>query len=441
MKWVFRAAGALAALLVAATAWLWWVNFGDGVDISAPEAASTGTANTELIARGAYLASAGNCMACHTARGAVPGAGGRAIPTPFGTLYTSNLTPDPDTGIGRWTAAAFWRALHHGRGADGRLLYPAFPYTHTTALTREDANALFAHFRSLPAVQAHVPRHELRWPYGTQAALAVWRALYFTPGQTPTLPAGAKDNAKDNTTLARGAYLSYAVAHCSACHAARDAWGGGDWQSLSGGLMAGEGWYAPSLVSAQEASLANWPLPDIVQLLRTGVAPHGQVSGPMAEVVSQGTQHLNAPDLLAMATYLKALPQADAAAPRTAQAAPVRTGAVVAGEKLYQQHCTDCHGSQGQGVRGAYPPLAGNRAVTMPHTYNLLQTVLYGGFAPDTAGHPRPYGMPPFALVLSDPDIAAVLSYIRASWGNGAPEVTALDVNRMRARIAGNLRP
>jgi mono/diheme cytochrome c family protein len=186
--------------------------------------------------------------------------------------------------------------------------------------------------------------------------------------------------------------------------------------------------------------MADWPLQDIVQLLRTGVAPHGQVSGPMTEVVTQGTQHLNEPDLLAMATYLKALPQTDAASPRTARAASVRTSAVLAGEKLYQQHCADCHGSQGQGAQGAYPPLADNRAVTMPQTHNLLQTVLYGGFAPDTAGHPRPYGMPPFTLVLSDSDIAAVLTYIRASWGNGAPEVTALDVNRMRASIAGNLK-
>ena len=428
--------GALLALLLIAAAWLWWVNFGDGVDVSAPHVATQGGDTAALVTRGAYLARTGNCIACHTSRGGAPGAGGRAIPTPFGTLYTSNLTPDPDTGIGNWTAATFWRALHHGRGADGRLLYPAFPYTHTTALTREDVDALFAHFRSQAPVRLQTPDHDLRWPYGTQAALAVWRALYFKAGETPALP----PSAKDDPNLQRGAYLTYAVAHCSACHAPRDGWGGGDWQSLAGGLMATEGWYAPSLMSAREAGMADWPLEDIVALLRTGVAPHGQVSGPMTEVVTQGTQYFDEPDLRAMASYLKALPQTEAPAPAARKTAPVRTTAVAAGEKLYQQHCVDCHGSQGQGVPGAYPPLAGNRAVTMAPTENLLQTLLYGGYSPDTAGHPRPYGMPPFTLVMSDAEIAAVLSYLRVSWGNGAPEVSALDVNRMRASMAGNLR-
>lgn len=427
--------GALVALLLIAVAWLWWVNFGDGVDVRAPDVAASGADRTALLERGAYLARTGNCIACHTARGGTPSAGGRAIPTPFGTLYTSNLTPDPDTGIGNWTAATFWRALHHGRGGDGRLLYPAFPYTHTTALTRQDVDALFAHFRNQPAVRTQIPEHNLRWPYGTQAAVAVWRALYFKAGEVPTLPASATND----PNLQRGAYLSYAVAHCSACHAPRDGWGGGDWHSLAGGLMASEGWYAPSLVSAREAGMADWPLENIMALLRTGVAPHGQVSGPMTEVVAQGTQYFTEPDLRALASYLKALPQTEAAAPpRTAP--PVRTSAVLAGEKLYQQHCVDCHGSQGQGVPGAYPPLAGNRAVTMARTDNLLQTLLYGGFAPDTAGHPRPYGMPPFTLVMSDTQIAAVLTYMRASWGNSAPEVSPLDVNRMRAGMAGNLR-
>ena len=435
MKRLGWAAGALVALLLIAAAWLWWVNFGDGVDVSAADVAVPNADAAAQLTRGAYLARAGNCIACHTPRGGVPGAGGRAIPTPFGTLFTSNLTPDPDTGIGRWTAATFWRALHHGRGADGRLLYPAFPYTHTTALTREDADALFAHFRSQRPVRAQPPAHELRWPYGTQAALAVWRALYFKAGEQAALPAGARDD----PNLQRGAYLTYAVAHCSACHAPRDGWGGGDWQSLGGGLMASEGWYAPSLVSPREAGMADWPVEDIMALLRTGVAPHGQVSGPMTEVVTQGTQYLNDPDLRAMAAYLKALPAPEAAAPAPSRPA-VRTSAVVAGERIYQQHCADCHGAQGQGVRGAYPPLAGNRAVTMAQTDNLLQTLLYGGFAPDTAGHPRPFGMPPFTLVLSDRDIAAVLTYLRASWGNGAPEVSALDVHRMRTRVAGNLR-
>ncbi len=433
MKHLKRAIGALVVVVLLAAVWVGWKNYGDGVDVSATAAPGESAA---LLERGAYLARIGNCIACHTARGGQASAGGRPIATPFGTLFTSNLTPDEDTGIGRWTAAAFWRTLHHGRSADGRLLYPAFPYTHTTAISRDDADALYTYFRSLKPVRAQVAAHELRWPYGTQAALAVWRALYFTPGEAPAVPTHTAS--ADAATLQRGAYLTYAVAHCSACHTPRNALGGGDWQSLSGGLLAAEGWYAPSLLSPREAGMSAWPLEDIVQLLRTGVAPHGQVSGPMSEVVAQGTQHMTEPDLRAMASYLKALPQTESPAPSAK--APVRTSAVIAGEKLYQQHCADCHGSQGQGVLGAYPPLAGNRAVTMPQTHNLFQTLLYGGFSPDTAGHPRPYGMPPFTLVLSDAEIASLLTYLRASWGNSAPEVSPLDVNRMRASIAGNLR-
>lgn len=427
-RWIGRALAALVLLAAAAGAWLWWFNWGDGIDIAAVADADAGTARASATpaqrARGAYLARVGNCMACHTAPGGVAGAGGRAIATPFGTLFTSNLTPDDDSGIGRWSPAAFWRALHHGRSADGRLLYPAFPYTHTTLLTRADSDALYAHFRSLPATSAQIPPHDLRWPYSTQAALAVWRALYFRPGSFAPEPARSEP-------ANRGAYLVQAVAHCSACHARRDSLGGADWRDLSGGPMPTGGWYAPSLRAADEAGLADWPSSEIVQLLKTGAAPHGSVSGPMAEVVFEGTQHLSDDDLGAVATYLKALPRARP--PRQAlPAAPLRTRLADAGDKLYAQHCAACHGDAGEGVPGAYPALAGNRAVTAPHTQNLLQMVLYGGFGPATAGRPRPYGMPPFTLTLSDTEIASVLSHIRTAWGNRASEVSPLEVLQMR---------
>ncbi|MBK6866380.1 MAG: c-type cytochrome [Burkholderiales bacterium] len=366
-RWWLALGAPLLALLLGGGA-LWLINFNDGVDIADTRAPAGDTA--DRIERGAYLARTGNCLACHTARGGAPGAGGLALATPYGTLYTSNLTPDDEAGIGRWSAAAFWRALHHGRSADGRLLYPAFPYTHTTLLTRADADALFSYFRSLPASPLPVPEHELRWPYSTQLALAVWRALYFRPGGF------APDPAQD-AAWNRGAYLVRGVAHCSACHASRDRWGGADWRDLSGGLMAAQGWYAPSLLDAREAGLAQWPTAEIVRLLKTG--------------------------------------------------------------KLYQDRCASCHGEQGEGQPGAYPPLASNRAVTLARTENLLQTLLYGGFGPATAGHPRPYGMPPFTQLLSDAEIAAVLSHIRASWGNQAPEVSPLDVHTMRAALAQTL--
>ena len=413
------AASVLAGL--AAAGLVWHLNYNDGIDVGHDQPATGDPA--ALLARGAYLARTGNCLACHTARGGAPGAGGLPIATPFGTLYTSNLTPDDDTGLGRWSAGAFRRALHRGRSADGRLLYPAFPYTHTTQMTRADADALFTYFRSLPPVPARPPAHALRWPYGTQAALAVWRALYFRPGAFTPDPARAPE-------WNHGAYLVQAVAHCSACHAPRDRLGGADWRSLAGGLMPAQGWYAPSLLSPREAGVADWPTAEIARLLRTGQAAGGSASGPMAEVVLHGTQYLNDADLHAMATYLKALPGATARAPAAPPAAPVRLAAT--GQRIYDQHCADCHGAQGQGVAGAFPPLAGNRAVTLPRAENLLQTVLFGGYGAATAGHPRPYGMPPFALTLTDAEVAAVLSYIRTSWGNRAAEVSPLDVLGMR---------
>lgn len=380
----------------------------------------------EQVARGAYLARAGNCMLCHTERGGAGYAGGRPMETPFGTVFASNITPDTETGIGGWSAAHFRRALHEGRSRDGRLLYPVFPYSHTTRVTGADADALFDYLRSLPPVNKPNRQHRLRWPYNTQAALAVWRLLYFSPGQYVEDPSRTRE-------WNRGAYLVQGLGHCGACHTARNALGGSrDVMNLSGGLIPMQNWYAPSLASAGEAGVADWPVEDIVRLLGAGTSPRGTVLGPMAEVVLHSTQYLEPGDLRAMAVYLKSLP------PTSSDSDPrevVRASATVVGRgaKLYEQHCVACHGAQGQGVPRAYPALAGNRAVTMPVTQNLVQVVLHGGFPPATRGQPRPFGMPPFATVLSDADVAAVLTYVRTSWGNKAAPVTEVSVGQQRS--------
>lgn len=382
--------------------------------------------SAEQVARGAYLARAGNCMLCHTERGGAPYAGGRPIATPFGTVYASNLTPDTATGIGGWSVEHFRRALHEGRSRDGRLLYPAFPYPHMTLVTPADADALFDYLRSLPPVNRPNRAHQLRWPYSTQAALAVWRVLYFRP---ETFAEDASKTPEWN----RGAYLVRGLGHCSACHTTRTWLGGSaDLTDLSGGLIPMQNWYAPSLSSPSEASLAQWPLKEIEQLLATGAAPRGTVLGPMAEVVLHSTQHLEPRDIRAMAVYLKTLPQAGSDSdPRElpqASAAVLERGAL-----LYGQQCAQCHGAKGEGVPGAYPPLADNRAVNLPVTANLVQVVLHGGFPPATRGNAQPYGMPPFAVSMSDADVAAVLTYIRASWGNRAAPVSELAVSQQRS--------
>ncbi|MGE0497876.1 MAG: cytochrome c [Ramlibacter sp.] len=378
----------------------------------------------QQVARGAYLARAGNCMACHTVAGAAPYSGGRAIDTPFGRLHTSNLTPDKATGIGQWTASDFWQAMHEGRGRDGRLLYPAFPYPSYTRVTRADSDALYAYLMSLPAVTRPNTPHALRWPYSTQAALWAWRTLSFSPQ-------AFEPDASQSADWNRGAYLVQGLGHCAACHAPRNALGATrNPLNLAGGMIPMQNWYAPSLGAETEAGVAHWPVAQIVALLKTGVSPQASVLGPMAEVVQASTQYLSDGDLNAMATYLRSLPAAPATAPP--KAVPVNPRLAQRGAELYDKHCVQCHGEQGQGVPGAYPRLAGNRAVTLGTTANLVQIVLNGGFAPATAGNPRPFGMPPYVLLLNDADTAAVLTHIRNAWGNKAAGVSELDVSQQR---------
>lgn len=379
-----------------------------------------------VIARGEYLARAGNCMGCHTTRGGTPFAGGRGIETPFGTIYAPNLTPDPETGLGAWTADDFWRAMHDGRGRDGRLLYPAFPYPNYTHVTREDTDAIYAYLRSLPPVQQPRREHELRFPYSLQASLAVWRALYFTPR-------GLEPEADKPPAWNRGRYLVEGLGHCMACHASRDALGGA--LDSGGSLMPNGKWYAPSLHARHQAGVAQWETADVVALLKTGVSRKASVMGPMAEVVFYSTQYLSEDDLRAMAVYLQALPQEEPPPPLSPrELEEQRADAVVLdlGRRVYEQQCASCHGDRGSGQASAYPALAGNRAVLVTPPHNVIQAILWGGFTPTTAGNPRPYGMPPFGHVLNDQEVAAVATYIRQSWGNQAPAVTSLQVSRAR---------
>ncbi len=422
----------LASLLVLALGVV-WDNWGDLLGPQPDNTALTVQATEAQIEKGRYLALAGNCMACHTTRGGAPLAGGRRIDTPFGGVYSSNLTPDPETGLGRWTAQDFWQAMHRGRSKDSRLLAPAFPYNHTSVITRDDSDAIFAWLSSLPAVVQPQSPHTLAWPFGTQPALAVWRSLFFEPSP---FQADKAQSAEWN----RGAYLVQGLGHCAACHSPRNALGAsGPVHDLSGGLMPVANWYAPDLTRDAESGMASTPLPQIVQLLRTGASSTAQTSGPMGEVVQHSLQHLNDADLQAMAVYLKSraqsTPQTASAQPQTAR---ISLQVATQGAKVYERQCLQCHGEQGEGVKTvsgdvAYPALAGNRAVLLQDPTNLVQLVLYGGYGPATQGHPRPFGMPPAVLELDDRDIAAVLTHLRTRWGNQAGEVTPLQVNRIRA--------
>jgi mono/diheme cytochrome c family protein len=428
-KWAWLALAVATFVL----ALLWFLNTRDETRIVPVTTGSAMVpASPALLARGEYLTRAGNCMSCHTSRGGTPFAGGRGIETPFGTVFSSNLTPDAKTGLGTWSSDDFWRALHNGRSQSGRLLYPAFPYTSYTEVSRADADAMHAYLQSLPSASAPAEPHTLRWPFNTQIALAVWRALYFTPGTFEPEPLQSAD-------WNRGAYLVRGLGHCAACHSARDALGGSNPLNMAGGLIPMQNWYAPALTENAEAGLSKWPVQDVVTLLKTGVAPGASVLGPMAEVVRNSTQHMSDDDLRSMAVFLKSLPPTlheEAGLPTAARGpkaeAVATSGSARAGAKLYENNCAQCHGDKGQGVVGAYPALAGNRAVTMASTDNLVQIILNGGYAPATAGNPRPFGMPPFMLVLNDTEVASLLTFLRSAWGNQASQVSSFDVNRSR---------
>jgi mono/diheme cytochrome c family protein len=416
---------------------IWLDNHRDLLE-SQPPATTSGLTDKSLVEKGSQLLLLGNCMACHTERGQVAGAGGRVFQTPFGKVYSSNITPDKQYGLGAWNANDFWRALHHGKSKDGRLLTPVFPYQHTTLITREDSDAMFEALKTwAPAANdkpIDKPSATLTWPYGTPVAIAVWRSLFFTPGVYGINP-------QKSPEWNRGAYLAQGLGHCAACHSERNEWGAIESvHDFSGGLMPVINWYAPSLTSPQETGLAQQTAQDIAGLLQSGRNEQGSTSGPMAEVVQHSTQHWRADDLLAVATYLKE--QAQQASPSSATK-PADTRASTGlkpsakvlglGAKIYDDHCAQCHQSQGQGVPGAYPALAHNRAVLLNDPTNLVQSVLYGGYPVTTTLNPRPFGMPPYILTLDDREIAAVLTHLRTQWGNQAPEVTPLQVNRIRS--------
>ncbi|OMW50087.1 alcohol dehydrogenase [Burkholderia pseudomallei] len=414
----FRSACANAALgLLAAT-------------LAASAAHAQPAADAATLKRGEYLARAGDCVACHTVPGEKLFAGGRAMPTPFGTLYSPNITPDNDAGIGKWTADEFYTMMHTGRSRDGSLLYPAMPFAAYTKVTRVDSDAIFAYLRSVPPVKLANRPHDMRFPYNNRQLLIGWRTLYFKEGEyQPDHTKSAEWN--------RGAYLVQGLGHCSMCHTAINALGGSsEANAFEGGLIPMQAWYAPSLTSNKEAGLGDWSIADITGLLQAGASHRGAVYGPMAEVVYDSLQYLSDDDVRAMSVYLKSLPQrgSDAeSAPKTTMAASEQARLSKLGAKIYDAQCASCHGKTGRGKTPAFPPLAGNQSIQMTSAVNPIRMVLNGGYAPGTAKNPEPYGMPPFAQSLSDDEVAAVTTFIRTAWGNRGAPVSAKEANALRS--------
>jgi mono/diheme cytochrome c family protein len=396
----------------------------------APEAMAQQTAAAEpaLLKKGEYLARAGDCIACHTAREGKTFAGGLPMKTPFGTLYTSNITPDPQTGIGAWTSDQFYQMMHNGRFPDGGLVYPAMPFGSYTKVTREDSDAIFAYLRSVAPVRQPNRPHDLTFPFNNRSLIIGWRTLFFREGEFKSDPTKSAE-------WNRGAYLVEGLGHCGMCHTAINALGGSsESQAFEGGLIPMQNWYAPSLTSNKEAGLGEWSIQEITDYLRVGVSSRGAVYGPMAEVVYNSTQYLNDEDIRAMAVYLKGLAQGSSPEKAAAPLPSAESSLLLSlGKQIYDRECASCHGATGLGMPPHYPPLASNQSIEMASAVNPIRMVLNGGYPPGTAGNPMPYGMPPFAHRLSDDEVAAVVTYIRTSWGNRGGPVSARQANELRA--------
>lgn len=421
MKWLARIIAAIGIIGLLVAGGMYWLGSRDGelVVSSLP----AGKAAQAVVARGKYLTQIGNCVGCHTAINTPEFSGGSGLKTQFGTFFAPNITPDPEHGIGRWTADDFWHALHNGKAPDGSLLYPAFPYQSYSHLSRADTDAIFSYLKTLPASDRQAPAHDLQMPFNMRPLLAFWRALYFRPAE-----AVAKTQDFADAPL-RGKLLVQGVAHCAECHTPRDSLGGMDQnRPLQGGKMTDGIWYAPALTGDTDGGLGTWSNQDIADLLLTGSSAHGAVVGPMSEAL-RGVQYLNQRDVSDIAAYLKSLPEAGL---KTEASGQVNDTLYSMGKKIYGQYCAACHQADGKGVANAWPPLDGNSLVRGHDVTGLLRVIMDGGFTPTTAKTPQPYGMPPFRHFLNDMEIAAAATYIRNTWGNESGGVNQRNVNRVR---------
>ncbi len=384
---------------------------------------STGTAialddAATLVARGKTLTDAGDCASCHTADSSKPFAGGRKIDTPFGAIYSPNLTPDRDTGIGAWSDEDFYRAMHDGIAPDGSRYYPAFPYPYFTRMTRSDVLAIKAYLATLPAIRNTRRAAALRWPLNHRVVMRGWNALFFTPATFAPDPA---QSAEWN----RGAYLVMGPGHCGACHTPKNMLGADrPDRHLEGNAV--DGWYAPRLDAAARSGLQSWRTTDIVDYLKTGRSAKSHAAGPMAEVVSNSTSKLSDADIHAIAIYLKGLPvgspEPDAIAPAPAQ--------MSAGAKAYRETCSACHELDGEGSPGVFPPLPRNSNLMATDPSSVIRIVLDGAQSVVTAQFPNPATMPGYSDKMTDEEIAAAITYMRNAWGNAA---SAVSPDRIRA--------
>jgi mono/diheme cytochrome c family protein len=377
-----------------------------------------------MVARGRYLATVGDCVACHTAPGGQPFAGGRDLQTPFGVIRTANLTPDAATGLGRWTPDDFYRAMHEGRRPDGSRLYPAFPYPYYTKVTRADSDAIFAFLRKVPPTSNAVDRNTLPFPFNVRAVMIGWNLLFFTPGEFQPDP-------RRSPEYDRGAYLAESLGHCGACHTPMNSFGANKTSHAYEGNEI-QGWIAPNITNDKRVGLGKWSIDEVVAYLQTGHNVKSAASGPMSEVVTNSTAAMTQTDLRAIAVYLKERGAAAEIAPRSVVAQDPQ---MVAGAAIYTDTCMACHARGGAGVDLLFPRLADSAVVQQKDPTTLIRIVLQGSRSAATAAAPTGPAMPSLGWRLSNEQVANVLTYIRNSWGNAAPALSAGDVEAVRRKL------
>ena len=373
----------------------------------------------DAIARGKYVAIAGDCAGCHTRDGGEAYAGGQAIESPLGTLYTANVTPDAETGIGSWTEEDFRRVLWHGRDDEGRYVYPAMPFDSYTKLSERDVADLWAYFRSLEPVSYTPPENDMVFPANIREGLALWQAVEFEPGRFVPEPGRSEE-------YNRGAYLVEGAGHCGACHTPRDILFGTDESRRYTGAEI-HGWYAPAIGAGPLSEIGDWDTEELATFLATGTNDSNQkVVGEMTKVVHDSLARLEPEDVHAIATYLKEMPPPADTSTDT-QGVTLSPARREAGRALYAAHCLSCHQGDGRGIENGVPSLVGNATVEGREANDLIMLVLEGHAPEGTWG-----AMPSFATTLSARHIADIANYVRTAWGNdGEPDVSPAKVGEV----------
>ncbi|WP_317534484.1 cytochrome c [Nitrosomonas sp. Is37] len=408
-------------------------------------AASVQAADPEMIARGAYLAKVADCESCHTAGpDHAPFSGGLPINSPFGIIYSTNITPDPTTGIGQYSYEDFSRAVREGLAKDGKRLYPAMPYPSFAAVQDSDIQALYAYFMEGVEPVPHIPpQTELPFPFNQRWTLRFWAMAFAT--QKPYEP-----RADRNEKWNRGAYLVQALGHCGACHTPRGlAYQEKAYSELSSDYLSGsevDNWSAADLTGNLASGLGRWSEAEVSTFLETGHSRLGVAFGSMVTVIENSLQHLRKDDLDAVAHYLKSLPVGRKSRsyykPLISQDQLILTKLEVGvnkfelpGTAVYSGFCVKCHQDNGMGKLPRIPRLSGNSMVLSENPVSIIRQVLEGGKGPLTKNGPKPKKMPSFAKKLSDREIADVLTFVRNSWGNTAPPVTPREVSILRKEV------